>query len=115
MLFKEKVKKWHDKRILKREFNIGDKVLLYRSHLRFFAGKLLSKWEGPFVVEEVYRSGAIKINNFQGTNPQVVNGQRLQHYLSGDPYNMEADIVRVLTPKDHIRAKYLSRPESELK
>ena len=113
--FKEKVKRWHDKRILKREFNIGDKVLLYRSHLRFFAGKLLSKWEGPFVVEEVYRSGAIKINNFQGTNPQVVNGQRLKHYLSGDPYNMEADIVRVLTPEDHIGVKYPSRPEPELK
>ncbi|KAK1602530.1 hypothetical protein QYE76_017961, partial [Lolium multiflorum] len=52
-LFKEKVKKWHDRRIIKREFNIGDKVLLYRSRLRFFAGKLLSKWEGPYVVEEV--------------------------------------------------------------
>ena len=64
-LFKEEVKRWHDKKIIKREFNIGDKVLLYRSRLRFFAGKLLSKWEGPFVVEEVYRSGAIKINNFQ--------------------------------------------------
>ena len=55
-------------------------------------------------MEEVYRSGAIKINNFQGTNPQVVNGQRLKHYLSGDPYNVEADIVRVLTLEDHIRA-----------
>src|SRR3954470_8833659 len=27
-MFKEKVKKWHDKRILKSEFNVGDKVLL---------------------------------------------------------------------------------------
>ena len=43
-LFKEKVKRWHAKRILKREFNIGDKVLLYRYRLRFFAGKLVSKW-----------------------------------------------------------------------
>jgi hypothetical protein len=34
---------------------------LYRSRLRFFAGKLLSKWEWPFVIEEVYRSGVIKI------------------------------------------------------
>ena len=66
-------------------------------------------------MEEVYRSGAIKINNFQGTNPQVVNGQRLKHYLSSDPYNMEADIVRVLTPEDHIRAKYPIRPKSEFK
>jgi hypothetical protein len=32
-LFKEKVKKWHDRRILKREFHVAEKVLLYRSHL----------------------------------------------------------------------------------
>jgi hypothetical protein len=44
-LSKEKVKQWHDKIILKREFHIGEKVLLYRSHLRFFVGKLISKWE----------------------------------------------------------------------
>jgi hypothetical protein len=53
ILFKEKVKQWHDKRILKREFHVGEKVLLYTSHLRFFAGKLLSKWEGPYVIVEV--------------------------------------------------------------
>ena len=48
-LFKEKVKRWHDKRIQKREFNVDDYVLLYNSRLRFFAGKLLSKWEGPYL------------------------------------------------------------------
>ena len=42
-LFKEKVKRWHDKRIQKREFHVGDYVLLYNSRLIFFAGKLLSK------------------------------------------------------------------------
>ena len=41
----------------------------------FFAGKLLSKWEGPCIVEEVYRSGAIKINSLDGDKPQVVNGK----------------------------------------
>ena len=60
-LFKEKVKRWHDRRILKREFHVGEKVLLYSSRPRFFAGKLLSKWEGPYVIVEVFRSGAIKI------------------------------------------------------
>src|SRR3954471_19459735 len=58
-LFKEKVKKWHDRRILKHEFNVGDKVLLFRSRFRFSPGKLLSRWEGPFHIQEVYRSGAI--------------------------------------------------------
>ncbi|KAI4978063.1 hypothetical protein ZWY2020_014617, partial [Hordeum vulgare] len=38
-LFKEKVKRWHDKRIQKREFNVGDYVLLYNS-LAFLFGQL---------------------------------------------------------------------------
>jgi hypothetical protein len=77
-LFKEKVKQWHDRRILKREFYVGEKVLLYRSRLRFFAGKLLSNWERPFIIEEVYRSGAIKIASLKYNTTQVVNGQRLK-------------------------------------
>ena len=113
-LFKEKVKKWHDKNILKREFNVGDKVLLYRSRLRFFAGKLLSKWEGPFIIEEVYRSGAIKINSLEGDKPQVVNGQRLKHYISGDPLGKDVDIIQVVTPEEFIKNKYRKDPESEL-
>jgi hypothetical protein len=76
-LFKEKVKQWHDKRILKGEFHVGEKVLLYRSRLRFFAGKLLSKWEGPYVIEEVYRSGKIKIASLKDNTTQVVNGQEV--------------------------------------
>ena len=42
-MFKEKVKKWHDKRILKCECNVGDKILLFRSRFRFSLGKLLSR------------------------------------------------------------------------
>ena len=102
-LFKEKVKRWHDKRIQKREFNVGDYVLLDNSHLRFFAGKLLSKWEGPYIIEEVYRFGAIKINNAEGTNPKVVNGQRIKHYISGTPINVETDIINTITPEEYIR------------
>ena len=78
-LSKEKVKRWHDRRILKREFNVCEHVLLYRSRLRFFAGKLLSKWEGSFVIVEVYSSGAIKIASLKDDSTQVVNGQRLKH------------------------------------
>jgi len=77
--------------------------LLYNSRLRFFAGKLLSKWEGPYVIEEVYHSGAIKINNFVGTNPKVVNGQRIKHYISGNPINVETNIIKTVTPEEYIR------------
>jgi hypothetical protein len=104
-LFKEKVKQWHDKRILKREFHVGEKVLLYRSRLRFFAGKLLSKWEGPNVIVEVYRSGAIKIASLKDDSTQVVNGQRLKHYISGDSFNEDVDVIETDSPEEFIQDK----------
>ena len=113
ILFKENIKRWHDKRIQKREFNVGDHVLLYNSRLRFFAGKLLSKWEGPYVIEEVYHSSAIKINNAEGTNPKVVNGQRIKHYISGTPINVETNIINTLTPKEYIRDTFRNVSDSK--
>jgi hypothetical protein len=111
-LFKEKVKRWHDKRIQKWEFKVGDQVLLYNSRCIFFAGNLLSKWEGPYIIEEVYRSGAIKINNSEGTNPRVVNGQRIKHYISGTPINMETNIIQTMTPKEQIKETFQNTPKS---
>ena len=111
-LFKEKVKRWHDRIILKREFHVGEKVLLYRSRLRFFAGKLLSKWEGPFVIKEVYRSGAIKISSLKDDTTQVVNGQRLKHYISEDSYNEDVDILQMVTVEEFIRHQTLESAES---
>jgi hypothetical protein len=102
-LFKEKVKQWHDKRILKKEFHVGEKVLLYRSRLRFFAGKLLSKWEGPYIIEEVYRSGATKIASLKDNTMQVVNGQRLKHYIAGDSYNEDVDVIQKVTSEEFIQ------------
>jgi hypothetical protein len=49
----------------------------------FLQEKLLSKLEGPYVIEEVYRSGAIKIASLKDDTTQVVNGQRLKHYIAG--------------------------------
>jgi hypothetical protein len=103
ILFKEKVKQWHDKRILKREFHVGEKVLLYRSRLRFFARKLLSKWKGPYVIEEVYRSGAIKIASLKDDTTQVVNGQRLKHYIAGDSYNDDVDVIQTVSLEEFIQ------------
>ena len=111
-LFKEKVKRWHDKRIQKHEFRVGGYVILYNPHFRFFVGKLLSKWEGLYIVEEVYRPGAIKINNSEGTNQKVVNGQRIKHYISGTPINVETNLIQLMTLKEHIRETFWNALES---
>ena len=96
----------------KQEFKVREYVLLYNSRFMFFAGKLLSKWEGPYVLEEVYRSGAIKINNAEGTNPKVVNGKRIKHYISGTPINVESNIIQTMTLEEHIKETFQNTPES---
>ena len=88
-------------------------MLLFNSRLRFFAGKLLSKWEGPYIIEEVYCSSAIKINNFEGTNPKVVNGQRIKHYISGNPINVETNVIETITPEEYIRDIFQNVSDSE--
>nr|XP_016490234.1 PREDICTED: uncharacterized protein LOC107810027 [Nicotiana tabacum] len=55
-LYKEIMKRLHDKNIIERNFNPGDMVLLYYSRLRLFPGKLKSRWSGPFGVVEVLPS-----------------------------------------------------------
>ena len=84
---------------------------MYNSRLRFFTGKLLSKWEGPYIIEEVYRSGAIKINNAEGTNPKVVNGQRIKHYISGMPINIKSNVILTMTPEEHLKETFWNTPE----
>jgi hypothetical protein len=61
-IYKERVKRWHDKRIKKKEFTPGDKVLLFNSRAKLFGyGKLWSKWEGPFKVVSTSSHGAVTL------------------------------------------------------
>nr|ACY01934.1 hypothetical protein [Beta vulgaris] len=83
-LYKERTKRWHDKKILSREFNIGDKVLLYNSRLKLFPGKLKSRWSGPFSVTNTNKFGSIEVMNATGEKFKV-NGQRLKLYYTGIP------------------------------
>jgi hypothetical protein len=78
----------------------------------FFAGKLLSKWEGPFAIEEVYRSGAIKIASLKDNTMQVVNGQRLKHYIAGDSYNEDVDVIQMITLEEFIKEHMQESAES---
>ena len=51
IIYKDKTKKWHDQKILRKEFRVGgDPVLLYNSRLKNFSVKLKSRWSGPYTV-----------------------------------------------------------------
>ena len=68
---------------------------------------------GPYVIEELYRSGAIKINNFEGTNPKVVNCQRIKHYISYNPTNVETNVIDTVTLEEYIRDTFQNVSDSE--
>ena len=78
-IYKERTKKWHDKKILWREFAPGQQVLLFNSQLKLFSGKLRLRWTGPYTIDKVSSLGAIDLKDKAGHIFRV-NGQRLKHY-----------------------------------
>ncbi|XP_028758463.1 uncharacterized protein LOC114717491 [Neltuma alba] len=82
-IYKEKTKAIHDKLILRREFHMGQKVLLYVSRLKLMPGKLCSRWEGPFIVTNVFPYRAVEIKREPTRRCFIVNGHRLKPYYDG--------------------------------
>jgi hypothetical protein len=54
---------------------------------------------------EVYCSDAIKIASLKDDSTQVVNGQRLKHYIFGDSYNEDVDVIEIVSPEEFIQDK----------
>ena len=82
-IYKDKTKKWHDHKILRREFKVGEQVLLYNSKLKLFPGKLKSRWSGPYIIVASTPIGATTLKTDSGSEFKV-NGHRLKHYLRGN-------------------------------
>ena len=88
-IYKDKTKAFHDKNIMRKSFEIGQKVLLYNSRLHLFSGKLRSRWSGPFIVKFVYPHGAVDIENPKNNDVFKVNGQRLKPFIENEILNNE--------------------------
>jgi hypothetical protein len=56
----EGIRRYHDRNVKERSFNVGDLVLL---RIRSTEGlhKLSSPWEGPFIVAKVTRLGSYRL------------------------------------------------------
>ncbi|XP_074306029.1 uncharacterized protein LOC141641257 [Silene latifolia] len=80
-VYKEKTKRWHDKRIIPREFQVGEKVLLFNSRFRLFPGKLKSRWSGPYKVTSISKFGSVELENSAGEHFKV-NGHQVKHYYN---------------------------------
>ncbi|XP_060180738.1 uncharacterized protein LOC132610466 [Lycium barbarum] len=72
-----------NKRVRLRCFQVGDQVLVVRrpiitSHRS--GGKFSAKWDGPYVVQEVYSSGAYKLVDSEGLRIGPINGKFMKRY-----------------------------------
>jgi hypothetical protein len=84
-IHKSRIKEFHDKRILRKTFDVGQKVLLYNSRLHLFPRKLRSRWSSPFIVKHVYPYRALDIQNPKNGNVFKVNRHRLKAYFDNFP------------------------------
>ena len=80
-IYKERLKLFHDKNIVRKTFEPHQKVLLYRSRLHIFPSKLRSRWTGPFIVKVVHPYGVVEIENPENGKMFKVNGHLLKPFL----------------------------------
>jgi hypothetical protein len=97
-IYKERIKRWYDKRLKKKDFKEGDNVLPYNSRFKTFGKvKLQSKWDGPYVVHSVLSNGAVTIMDVKG-DQLMLNGQWLKVYYQPDVVPLHH--VNVFTMKE---------------
>ncbi|CAM8908431.1 unnamed protein product [Rhodiola kirilowii] len=77
-VFKERTTKWHYKRRVRRKFRKGKRILLYKSRLKLFPGKMRTKWSGPYTVERVHLDD--HQYGTKGGKSVAVDRLRLKHY-----------------------------------
>ncbi|XP_074301018.1 uncharacterized protein LOC141632365 [Silene latifolia] len=82
-LYKQRTKKYHDKKILRKELKEGDLVLLLNPRLKLFSGKLRSRWSDRLMVRRAFPYVTVEITS--GNRSFKVNGLRLKHYIAGSP------------------------------
>ena len=92
-LYKERTKAYYDKKRVKKEFHVGEKVLTYNSKLRLFPCKLKSRWFGPCVVTQVFSHGAMEVHSPQKNKIFKVNGHRVKPYIETNFVQRDEDLA----------------------
>ncbi|RDX77862.1 hypothetical protein CR513_41931, partial [Mucuna pruriens] len=67
-----------DELILRKEFRVGQKVLLFHSRLKLIVGKLRSKWDRPFVVTSIFPYSVVEVRDEAKNCMFKVNGHQLK-------------------------------------
>lgn len=97
-IYKEKTKAFHDKMISRKEFKVGQKVLLYHSRLRLFLGSYVLFLLDLLLLLMFFSHGAVEIQSLATSKIFKMNGHRLKPFYEG----FQVENVRKLDLKDPI-------------
>ncbi|RDX76429.1 hypothetical protein CR513_43571, partial [Mucuna pruriens] len=85
-IYKQKFKEFHDQQILRKEFRVGQRLI---------AGKLRSRWDGPFVITNVFPYGAVELKDEHTNNTFQVNRHQIKLFHEG-PVPTMGDMETIL-------------------
>ncbi|XP_038885779.1 uncharacterized protein LOC120076069 [Benincasa hispida] len=83
--YQARMSKAFDKHVKPRFFQVGDLVIAVRRPIittRHTGNKFTPKWDGPYVVKEVYTNGAYKIVDQDGLRIGPINGKFLKKFYA---------------------------------
>ncbi|GAU47361.1 hypothetical protein TSUD_403640 [Trifolium subterraneum] len=79
---KQKIAARHDKRVIKREFEVGS-LVLRRNQKDSREGKLAANWEGPYRVRAKTENGVYHLEDLYGKEiPRTWNAEKIKQYYS---------------------------------
>ncbi|RDX84806.1 Pro-Pol polyprotein, partial [Mucuna pruriens] len=87
----EKVKQFHDNRILRKEFRVGQKVLLFHSRLKLI--------DGRFVISNIFPYGVVELRDEANNRNFKVNGHQIKPFHEGPtPKVGEVESILLMEP-----------------
>ena len=89
---------FYDQIINRKNFVPGDKALLYNSRLHIFAGKLKTRWSGPFIVRTIFSHGVVVIVDLKSNTEFKVKRQRLKPFLTTEPASQAEIVLSLFAP-----------------
>ncbi|RDX85795.1 hypothetical protein CR513_32970, partial [Mucuna pruriens] len=87
-IYKAKVKQFHDNRILRKEFRVGQKVLLFHSRLKLIIGQTIC-------YTNVFPHGVVELKDEASNKIFQANGYQLKHFHKG-PKPMVGKVESIL-------------------
>ena len=93
---KQRLKRWHNQLVSHKEFQKGQRVLLYDAKLHIFPGKLKWRWMGQFTIQQVHSNGVVELLNSNSTESFKINGHRLKPFV--EPFSQDKEEIIFLEP-----------------